>query len=131
MDGKDYLFVYGTLRNGFDLKLRNRIANELEYVGRVKIEAALYDLGKYPGAIKEKDNDEVIGDVFLISNPEKVFTVLDKYEGDEFDRKRQRIKLRSGKFVNAWIYWYNLKPEAKTRIHYKDYLNYLKSKKPV
>jgi len=54
---------------------------------------------------------------------------LDKYEGDEFDRKKQRIKLKSGKFINAWIYWYNLKPKAKQKIHYKEYFNYLRNKK--
>lgn len=129
MNSKEYIFVYGTLRNGYNLKLRNRVAKELEYVGKGKVEATLYDLGRYPGAIKEKQNNEVIGDVFLISNPEKVFNVLDKYEGDEFDRKKQKVKLRSGKTLNAWIYWYNQKPDEKKKIYYKDYLNYLRNKK--
>lgn len=125
----DYLFAYGTLRNGYDLKLKDRVAKDLEYIGKAKVDATLYDLGRYPGAIKEKENSEVIGDVFLISNPDKVFSFLDKYEGDEFERRKQRIRLRSGKFINAWIYWYNLKPEANKKIHYKDYLNYLRNKK--
>jgi gamma-glutamylcyclotransferase (GGCT)/AIG2-like uncharacterized protein YtfP len=129
MIDKDYLFVYGTLRNGYDLKLRTRVAKDLEYIGKAKVEASLYDLGRYPGAVKGKEKSEVIGDVFIISNPDKVLNFLDKYEGDEFDRKRQRVKLKSGKFVNAWIYWYNLKPEARQKIHYKDYFNYLRNKK--
>jgi gamma-glutamylcyclotransferase (GGCT)/AIG2-like uncharacterized protein YtfP len=54
MNGKEYLSVYGTLRNGYDLKLRDRVAKDLEYIGKVKVEASLYDLGKYPGAIKKK-----------------------------------------------------------------------------
>jgi len=129
MNGKEYLSVYGTLRNGYDLKLRDRVAKDLEYIGKAKVEASLFDLGKYPGAIKDNTENEVIGDVFLINNPDKVFTVLDRYEGDEFDRKIQKVKLRSGKFINAWIYWYNLKPEAKKKIHYKKYFNYLRNKK--
>lgn len=129
MNNKDYLFVYGTLRNGYDLKLRNRVSRELEYVGKAKVEASLYDLGKYPGAIKGEQKSEVIGDVFIITNPEKVLNVLDKYEGKKFDRKLQKVKLRSGKSISAWIYWYNQTPEPKRRIHYKDYLNYLKNKK--
>ncbi len=72
MNGKEYLSVYGTLRNGYDLKLRDRVAKDLEYIGKAKVEASLYDLGKYPGAIKEKENSEVIGDVFLISNLDRV-----------------------------------------------------------
>ncbi len=49
---KDYLFVYGTLRKDYNLKLRNRVKDELQYVGRAKVGASLYDLGRYPGAVK-------------------------------------------------------------------------------
>ena len=133
---KDYLFVYGTLRKNYDLRLKNRVRDELHFVGRAKVGAALYDLGKYPGAIRDNNGTEIIGDVFLLTDPEKVFRVLDKYEGyrenkadqSEFVRKRNRVKLDSGKNVNAWVYWYNLDPGEKTRIRQKDYLNYLKNK---
>lgn len=129
MNHENYLFVYGTLRNGYDLKLRNKVAGELEYVGKAKVGASLYDLGRYPGAIKQQEKDEVIGEVFLVNNPEKVFKVLDKYEGDEFVREKEQVRLKSGKVVDAWVYWYNQKPEEKRKIRYKDYLNYLRNKK--
>lgn len=128
MDNQDYLFVYGTLRNNYNLKLKNQIAKDLEYVGKAKVVASLYDLGKYPGAIKENNNNEVVGDVFLIDNPERTFKILDKYEGDKFTRNKNRIRLRSGKHIDAWVYWYNQKPLKTQKIKYKDYLNYLKSK---
>lgn len=127
MDSKDYLFVYGTLRDGYDLKLKNRLSKELEYVGKAKIEASMYDLGKYPGAVKEEKKSEVIGDVFLISNPERVFKILDKYEGDEFKREKDIVHFRSGKSLDAWVYWYNQPPKKEKKIRYKNYLNYLKS----
>lgn len=129
MQTDNYLFVYGTLRKDHNLKLKERVAKELEYIGKAKVEASLYDLGRYPGAIKEDKRSEVIGDVFLMNDAEKVFRVLDRYEGEEFSREREEVKMRSGKLVNAWVYWYNQKPEAKRKIRYKDYLNYLKSKK--
>lgn len=129
MEKGNYLFVYGTLRNKYDLKLKERVAKELEYIGKAKVGAALYDLGRYPGAIKESQKSEVIGDVFLISNPDKVFKVLDQYEGENFSRVKEQVKLRGGKLVNAWVYWYNQDPQGKHKIQYKDYLNYLKSKK--
>lgn len=129
MSNRDYLFVYGTLRNNYDLKLKDHVAKNLQYVGKAKVEASLYDLGKYPGAIKENNNNEVVGDVFLIDNPDKIFKVLDKYEGDKFTRNKNPIRLRSGKLIDAWVYWYNQKPPEKQKIKYKDYLNYLKSKK--
>ena len=129
MEPDNYLFVYGTLRNGYDLKLRSKVASELEYIGKAKVGGSLYDLGRYPGAIKQEEKDEVIGEVFLVNNPDKVFKVLDKYEGDEFVREKEQVRLKSGKVVDAWVYWYNQKPEAKRKIHYKDYLNYLRNKK--
>ena len=123
----EYLFVYGTLRNNYDLKLKNRVAKYLEYVGEAKIGARLYDLGRYPGAIKDKTS-EIIGDVFLLSDPEKVLKFLDDYEGSEYERKKEKVKLRSGKIIIAWMYWYKSVVKEEQRIFYKDYLNYLKKK---
>jgi len=132
----EYLFVYGTLRKNYDLKLKNRVKHHLQYVGQAKVGAILYDLGRYPGAIKSNGGQEVIGDVFLLTEPDRVLRILDKYEGipedgrkdSEFVRKKGRVQLRSGQPVNAWIYWYNAKPKDKIKIRYKNYLNYLKNK---
>ena len=132
----DYLFVYGTLRKSYDLKLKDRVRDQLKYVGQAKVGAALYDLGRYPGAVRSTKGSEVIGDVFLVNDPERVLRVLDKYEGieasrpdaAEFIRKKGRVRLRSGQFVNAWIYWYNFDLKKRTPIRYKNYLNYLKNK---
>ena len=137
MNTKDYLFVYGTLRKDYDLKLKDRIINDIEFIGKAKVGGSLYDLGKYPGAVKEKEKSEIVGDVFLINNSDKVFKVLDKYEGytkgkeedSEFVRKRNKVILSSGKSINAWVYWYNYDPIGKSKIKYKDYFNYLKNKK--
>jgi gamma-glutamylcyclotransferase (GGCT)/AIG2-like uncharacterized protein YtfP len=126
---RDYLFVYGTLRKNYNLKLKDKVADDITYLGQAKISASLYDIGEYPGAIKENRHDEVVGDVFVLNDAEKVFKVLDKYEGSEFSRDKNKVKLRSGKSINAWIYWYNQKPLGKQRIPYKDYLNYLRNKK--
>jgi len=133
---KEYLFVYGTLRKDYDLKVKNKVRADLQYVGRGKVAASMYDIGKYPGAIQDKSGEEVVGDVFLLNDPPKVLGILDKYEGiskvaegqDEFIRKKRRIKLRSGKHLNAWIYWYNCSIEGKLKIKYKDYLNYIKKR---
>lgn len=133
---KDYLFVYGTLRRNYDLKLKNKVINHLQYVGQGKVGATLYDIGRYPGAIRDSKGPEVIGDLFLLTEPERVLKILDKYEGisgagassDEFIRKRTSVRLRSGQQKKAWIYWYNSDPKDKKKIRYKDYLNYLKNK---
>src|SRR5882757_2409649 len=120
----DYLFVYGTLRKNHDLKLKDRVSHQLQYVGQAKIGAALYDLGRYPGAVKSNKGQEVVGDVFLLADAERVLRFLDKYEGitpgrvGEFVRKKGRVRLRGGKQLSAWIYWYNFDPAGKVRIRY-------------
>lgn len=132
---KEYLFVYGTLRKDYDLKLKKKVSDHLQYVGQGKVGASLYDIGRYPGAIRSSAGDEVIGDVFLVTDPERVLKVLDKYEGiysdgrpSEFVRKRNRVRMRSGKEVNAWVYWYNFDPGKKLKIKYKNYLTYISKK---
>jgi gamma-glutamylcyclotransferase (GGCT)/AIG2-like uncharacterized protein YtfP len=125
---KDYLFVYGTLRKRFDLKLKDRVADGLRYVGQAKIGGTMYDIGKYPGVVKDRSGREVIGDVFEVSDPGAVFKVLDKYEGTEFVRKKGKVQMRKGGDLNAWVYWYDPDPAGKKPIKHKDYLNYLKNK---
>ncbi|HEY4336586.1 MAG TPA: gamma-glutamylcyclotransferase family protein [Puia sp.] len=124
----DYLFVYGTLRKSYDLKLKNKVAGGLEYVGQAKVGATMYDIGRYPGAVRDRGGREVIGDVFLVNDPAAVFKVLDKYEGTEFVRKKGKVRMRRGGELNAWIYWYEPDPAGRTPIRHKDYLNYLKNK---
>ena len=132
---KEYLFVYGTLRKDYDLKLKDKVREDLQYVGQGKIGATLYDIGRYPGAVRSSGGEEVIGDVFFIADPERVLKLFDKYEGihadgrpSEFVRKRNKVRMRSGKAVTAWVYWYNFDPSKKVRIKQKNYLNYLKNK---
>ena len=131
----EHLFVYGTLRKGYDLRLMDKVSPLIRYVGQGKVNADLYDIGRYPGAIRSNKGPEVIGDVFELSDPERVLKLLDKYEGigpdkaaAEFVRRRSRVKLRSGRTVTAWVYWYNHEPAGKIRIKHKNYLNYLRNK---
>lgn len=132
---KDYLFAYGTLREGFHLKLKDKIKDDLEYIGKAKLNGSLYDIGKYPGAVRKKEKSRICGDVFIVYHPERILKILDKYEGclkegkqnAEFVRRKNRVRLNSGKLINAWVYWYNRTLQGKTRIGYKDYFRYLQN----
>jgi gamma-glutamylcyclotransferase (GGCT)/AIG2-like uncharacterized protein YtfP len=133
MSSATYLFVYGTLRlkdsilNGPDLE------KEIGFEGKAKIHASLFDIGHYPGAVQDESGREVIGALYQINQPEKLFKVLDKYENivegqehkSEYIRKKVRAWLASGKSRMAWVYLYNKDPVSKPRIRQKDYLSYL------
>ena len=134
-----YLFVYGTLRKGFDLPLQKRISRDIEWVGPSEIRGKLYDIGKYPAALPVEKNEKSVikGEVIKINDPVKVMKLLDKYEGydpkklksSEYYREKEKLVLKDGKKVEAWVYWYNYPVEGKKRIRHKDYLNYLKKKR--
>lgn len=132
-----YLFVYGTLRLGFDNRATRLIRADVEPLGTGEVKAFLYDLGEYPGALKDPEGESVLlGDVFLVKRPQKVFRILDAYEGcvrgslreSEYLRKKEPVQLTGGGVVEAWIYWYNKPVDPRTRIRQADYLDYLKLK---
>lgn len=124
---KALLFVYGTLRRDFSLPLKEAVAGHLLYIGTGRVKATLYDLGAYPGAVKE-GNSEIVGDVVELQS-ETVLAVLDEYEGDEYRRDVEAVKLSSGETVQAWMYWYTGNTNESTLIKNDDYLHYLKNKK--
>lgn len=106
-----------------------QMSEELIFVGVGKIEATLYDLGNYPGAIKSEAAHQITGDVFEVKSSEKVFALLDDYEGDEYRREKVIVTLATGCETDAWIYWYIGNVKEEQRIKNNDYLEYLKNKK--
>jgi pyruvate carboxylase len=126
---KEYLFVYGTLRKEYGLKVMNEIADDLIYVGRGNIKAGLFDLGHYPAAVKGAWQTEIKGDVYEIGKADAVFAVLDDYEGEEYKRGTAAVTMANGQSTNAWIYWYTGTVSEEQRIREDDYLNYLQNKK--
>ena len=133
-----YLFVYGTLRKGFNLPVEKKILRDIERIGLSEIKGKMYDVGKYPAALPVKKNEKSVikGEVIKINDPGKVLKVLDRYEGynpknlesSEYYRDKQKLVLPNGKKIEAWVYWYNFPVEGKKRIRHKDYLDYLKKK---
>lgn len=109
------------------MELEEAVANDLFFVGTGKVKATMYDLGKYPGAVR-KGESEIVGDVFEVKN-EAVFTVLDAYEGEEYKREKTAVKHSSGEIMEAWIYWYTGATTDAMLIKNDDYLHYLKNKK--
>lgn len=133
---KTYLFVYGTLRSGMSSPVSHLIAGDILWKGGAMINASLYDIGGYPGAIpSNEENSMVSGEVMELATPEKIWKILDKYEGcdnngvgSEYSRRKELVQLASGEVLEAWIYWYNLPVKDNRRIGSNDYLKYLQKK---
>lgn len=133
---------------------RSQITGKLydigEYPGAVKTEKQKLKAENRFGNVtdsatgKQKEKAKIAGsvirgEVIRINNPKKVMALLDEYEGydpkkaktSEYLREKEQVKLEDGKEVEAWVYWYNLPVEGKRRIRHRDYLDYLKKKKPA
>lgn len=98
------LFVYGTLRKG---RRNHRVLKRLRgrFLGEGSVAGTLYDLGSYPGASKEAGLPPgVQGEIYLLPNPARALTVLDKLEGfgpgqperSEFRREKTTVSLSAG-----------------------------------
>lgn len=108
-----HLFVYGTLRRGFQShEILRRF--RAQFLARGQVRGRLYDLGEYPGAVESVSKaDRVLGEVYRLPNPAHAFAVLDRFEGFDpgntrsslFERKETTVALAGGDQVQAWIYW--------------------------
>ena len=112
------LFVYGTLRLGFDNPFARRLRTEASFLTSATLPGAyLVDAGGYPGLLRHDDPAQVVtGDLFqLPPSPAPLLKALDAYEGTsddprapgEYVREQARVQPEDGPAVTAWIYRFN------------------------
>ncbi|HET7221261.1 MAG TPA: gamma-glutamylcyclotransferase family protein [Vicinamibacterales bacterium] len=129
----ELVFFYGTLMAGFDRRRRAGIDNQLKYVGRGAIRAALFDLGLYPAAVPAPDG-HVWGEVYEMTAPEDVLRALDEIEGytvgepdrSLYIRQETDVVMPDGTLAVASVYFYNAPLGRAPRIHSGDYLEHVK-----
>ena len=129
----DYLFVYGTLRQGVNHRNGRLLMEQAEYIGEVSVQGYLYDIGRYPGLVLSRGRGHrVAGDVFRLRHPHQLLSVLDEYEEcapgyarpQEYRRVKTLVRLRGGGVVKAWVYEYRHPLRRHKRIIHGDYLRY-------
>ncbi len=133
----DYLFVYGTLRRGFENPMAELLARQADFVGLGHFQGRLYDLGSYPGVEASfRSADTVVGDVYRLRRPRYLLNQFDRYEGYDSRNQARSLYLRQnvvitmaeGQTRSAWIYLYNRPLHRSKLIEAGDYLAYLRSK---
>uniref|UniRef100_A0A914HQX4 Gamma-glutamylcyclotransferase AIG2-like domain-containing protein n=1 Tax=Globodera rostochiensis TaxID=31243 RepID=A0A914HQX4_GLORO len=103
-----FLFVYGTLRKGFDGEMAHKLASESEWIGKAMLEKAqLYRVYcdefafDYPALVlldnnahEECDKFVVVGDLVRLTNAEQSIIWLDEYEecGAQFKQPNEYVK---------------------------------------
>lgn len=133
------LFVYGSLRQGFNHVAYEYITQYFHLMGKGKAQGMLYDLGPYPAAKPCNDGHNIVGELYRIIHEDEfeyAIAQLDDYEGvdasyDEesmYTRKLTSVKLEDGSEHTAWIYWYNGNVAGKPLVESGDVLAYLQEK---
>jgi gamma-glutamylcyclotransferase (GGCT)/AIG2-like uncharacterized protein YtfP len=105
-----YLFVYGTLKSGFENRYAQRLRREARLLGRAHMPGRLYRIRWYPGMRPPRDpKDLVTGELYRLLQPSKTLEVLDEYE-EEYARELHRATLEksgeNGQQFRAWVYMY-------------------------
>lgn len=130
------LFVYGSLRSGFQHPAYSYISRYFTLEGEAKVRARLYDMGDYPAAVPADNDVFVIGELYRINHPDELpwaLAQLDDYEGvhaepEPLYRREKAEVITPGGNVTAWIYWYNGDTSGKPEVESGDVLEYMKGK---
>jgi len=133
-----YVFVYGSLRSGFQSTAYEYISRYFNFFGEAKVKGKLFDLGEYPGAIPTQEDSFIKGELYIVKNENEfswAIAQLDDYEGVIVEPNEKPLYRReiadiyvNDAIVPAWIYWYNGNVSDKPVINSGDILDYLKKK---
>ena len=112
----EYLFVYGTLQQELDNEMSKFLIQHSETTGNGFVFGKLYRISWFPGMVLSNDKtDKVFGSIFKLNDYQKVFGVLDGYEGFDkhnpksslFIRTKTIAYLENNKAIKTWVYLYN------------------------
>ena len=128
----DYLFVYGTLRRGANHPMHQLLMQNGRFIGMAHFQGKLYQVTHYPAVVASANPDEqVLGEVYQLLQPEQTLPQLDKYEEcsadfpapQEYRREMQQVVLENGDSLTAWVYLYNRDTRMLTPIPSGDFLS--------
>ena len=111
------LFIYSSLRKGFNKPSFNYISHFFEYIAPAKVKGILCKTGNDPVAIPNETHF-IKGELYRLKNENDfswVFGQLDEYEGLDVEPGEKPLFRRELTAAypdnltetNAWIYWYN------------------------
>ncbi|MES1217119.1 MAG: gamma-glutamylcyclotransferase family protein [Bacteroidota bacterium] len=132
------LFVYGSLRSGFQSPVYEYISRFFHLTGGAKVKGKLYDLGSYPAGIPAQEESYIVGELYEIKDEKEfswAFGQLDDYEGVNVEADEEPLYRReitdvyfNDQLLPAWIYWYNRDISGKPKIESGDLIKYMQEK---
>jgi len=132
------LFVYGSLRKGFQHPAYQYISTYFTCVGPARVKGMLYDLGDFPAAVPTLNDQYIIGELYALKHTDEfgwAFGQIDDYEGVNAELGEIPLYRRdvthvfcNGNTSAAWIYWYNGDVSGHPLIESGDVLKYKQDK---
>ena len=115
--------------------MANILRKHSTFISEGNISGKLYDLGAYPGLVYDLESTEqVYGHVFQLESPNKVFTILDKYEGidpllpDQNEYRRALCPIQTvSQTLSCWTYLYQQSIDDFRQISSGNYATFLAS----
>jgi len=126
-----YLFVYGTLKSDAINANAHHFHRHADLIGNARWQGHLYLVSNYPGAVRAEAKDGfVLGELWLLKNPEYVLTFLDEYEEcaptsplpHEYRRSVELVEI-NGEMIPAWLYIYALDTSTLQRMQTGNFMN--------
>ena len=125
----EFLFVYGTLKKGAKENKHAFIEPHTEFFSYATAPGELYRYEDaefiYPGYEYDEDKPfQVRGELYVITNAEALFLILDEYEGctvndpkpHQYTRQKVTVKSNVAFEYQAWTYTYNWPTKGLQRI---------------
>lgn len=117
---EQFLFVYGTLMQGFQNPFALKLGQFSSFVGPGTFPGKLYRVSWYPGAVYLPDNSgTVFGEIYRLTDPETLLPMLDEYEEVHSDPDRSLylrqiipVIANNGAIFPCWTYIYNQSAEG-------------------
>ena len=132
-----HLFVYASLRQGFENPFFEYIKNHFDLVGSGYVNGVLYDLGDYPVGVAH-DTYKIVGELYEAKSPEDFdwsIAQLDDYEGlnpEEGEKAPYQRMLTTaycnGQSCSSWVYWYIGEINSTTIVESGDVFEYMRRK---
>lgn len=132
------LFVYGSLRSGFQHAAYQYMAKYFQLLGHATVKGKLYDMGDYPVALPTTEEKFIQGELYILNEADDfsyVIGQLDDYEGlyaEEGETTLYKRELATvfckGQSSTAWIYWFNGSVKNLQAIESGDVLEFMRQK---
>ena len=132
------IFVYGSLRSGFQSPAYEYISRFFTLVGNAKVKGKLVDMGAYPAGVPTDEERYIVGELYQIKHRHEfswAMGQLDDYEGVNAEEEQERLYGREVTDViagdmtlQAWIYWYLGDTTGRPVIECGDMLQYVHEK---